>query len=119
MKVLAGWIPQIVLAAGIWTALNGLLHTIFVLAGEHSKQYDRDLLRLLTDGLLLTVSGLVLILCFWGLKQGSSSVLFIAITVCSGIVIYCCMIWPFLKSVGTLLIHTLTLVCLILALFNK
>jgi hypothetical protein len=119
MKVFTGWLPQIVLSAGIWTAVNGLLHTIFVLAGEHGKQYDRDLLRLLTDGLLLTSIGVILILTFPALKQGNNTALFIALTASITVVVYCMMIWPFLKSVGTLLIHTLTLVCILLSLFTK
>jgi hypothetical protein len=119
MKTLVSWLPQIVLVAGIWTAVNGILHTAFVLAGEHGKQYNRELLRLLTDGLLLTTFGILLILCFGSIRLGQSYGIWIAVTVCSASIAYCMLIWPFLKSVGTLAIHTLTLVCLLLAFFTK
>ena len=119
MKTLISWLPQIVLVSGIWTALNGILHTIAVLASEHGKHYDRDLLRLLTDGLLLTSFGTVLMLCFSGLKSSNLSVHYIALSVCAAAIVYCMLIWPFLKSVGTLSIHTFTFVCIILALFNR
>lgn len=119
MKIFIAWLPQIVLAAGIWTAANGILHTVFVLAGEHGKHYNRELLRLLTDGLLLITTGTVILLCYSGLKTGQTNVQYIAIAACAGVIIYCFMIWPFLKSLGTLLIHIITLTALLAGIFNK
>lgn len=119
MKTLISWIPQIVLAAGIWTAANGILHTVFVLAGEHGKQYNRELLRLLTDGLLLVTTGTVLLMCFFPLRTGQTGVQYIALVACTAVIIYCFMIWPFLKSVGTLLVHIITLIALLAGIFNK
>ncbi|MBS3915320.1 MAG: hypothetical protein KG003_12565 [Bacteroidetes bacterium] len=119
MKQIIAWLPQIVLIAGIWTAVNGLLHTIAVLAGEHGKQYDRDLLRLLTDGLLLVLIGTVLILCFTGIRGNDGKTIYIALAAVSAALIYCAMIWPFLKSVGTMLVHLITLIVIILWILKK
>lgn len=119
MRFLAHWLPQIVIAAGLWTSINGILHTIFVLVGEHGRQYSRVLLRLLTDGLLLVTFGLILLLCFSGIQEGNNWAFWIAILACTAVIIYCLLIWPFLKSVATSSIHTLTLVWLVLVLLNK
>ena len=40
-----------ILFAGAWALINGILHDIFVL--KEKKPFDRDLIRLLIDGLFL------------------------------------------------------------------
>lgn len=119
MKTWISWLPQILLATGAWTALNGLLHTIAVIGSEHGKHYDRDLLRLLTDGLLLMLVGTVLILCYPGARNGNAQTVWTAFSAILTTLIYCCMIWPFLKSAGTMAIHLFAFVTVILWLIKK
>ena len=104
--------PYAVLCAGLWALVNGVLHDIFILA--KSPKYDRDLLRLLMDGHILITCGLILIFCFKGIAVGSPFALTIAIICCCSLLVYCAMIFPFLKSLVTIAINLFTLTLLIL-----
>jgi hypothetical protein len=112
-------IPWIIFGAGAWATLNGILHDIFVLASDHGKQYDRNLLRLLMDGHILITCGVVMMLCFSGIKNGQDFAYFIAIACAASLLIYCAMIWPFLKSVGTTLISLVALAAAFVGYFGK
>ena len=94
--------------------VNGILHDIFVLQSEHGKVYDRNLLRLLTDGHVLITCGVILLLCYKGIKLNQPWAYYISFTVCMSILIYCGMIFPFLKSIGTITISLVLLVSLII-----
>src|SRR4051812_24529352 len=83
------YLPYIVAGAGAWAVLNGILHDIFVLASDHGKQYDRNLLRLLMDGHILITCGIVQLLCFKGLQNEVSFAPYIALAVTLSLVIYC------------------------------
>lgn len=91
------------LVAAIWYTINGILHDIFVIR-NHKGGYDRDLLRLLMDGHVLIFSGLVLAVCYVMLLNRVHYGALIGGIVALGMLVYCGMIWPFLKSVVTLLI---------------
>ncbi len=83
--------------------LNGLLHDVFVLGQK--RKYDRDLLRLLLDGHILVTCGMVEILSYVGLRAHAAWGLAAAALGSASLLIYCLMIFPFLKSVATLLIN--------------
>jgi hypothetical protein len=104
LEKLIGYTPQILFGIGVWYALNGILHDIFVLLSDHGKKYDRDLLRLLMDGHVLIVGGAVLMICYSGLKNNYAVTYYVCLCICISMLVYCGMIWPFLKSVGTLVI---------------
>ncbi|HLG04059.1 MAG TPA: hypothetical protein VI731_10725 [Bacteroidia bacterium] len=119
MNNLLNYLPWIIFGAGAWSTLNGLLHDIFVLASDHGKQYDRNLLRLLMDGHILITCGIVLMLCVSGLKSGNNMTYYIAIACCASLLIYCGMIWPFLKSAATTFISLVSLCLLIIGYILK
>lgn len=110
MDKLLNYTPHILFGIGIWYAVNGVLHDIFVLASEHGKKYDRDLLRLLMDGHVLIVGGIILMLSFGGLKLNYSFVYYMSAFICLSMLGYCAMIWPFLKSLVTTLLSLLGLI---------
>jgi hypothetical protein len=115
METLAHYLPFIILGIGIWSAVNGILHDIFVLIGEHGKTYDRNLLRLLFDGHILITCGVMLLLSFPGLKTGEPWAFYIAIASCTSLFVYCLVIWKFLKSVVTTTISFAGIVLLLIA----
>jgi hypothetical protein len=98
------------MAAGIggWFILNGVLHDAFVIA-NHKGGYDRNLLRLLMDGHILIVSGVLFLLIMPMLKEGNVFALRLALLGSISMLVYCIMIFPFLKSIVTILLSTLML----------
>src|SRR5437016_3088801 len=110
MDKITNYTPHILFGIGVWYALNGILHDIFVLRSEHGKKYDRDLLRLLMDGHVLIVGGVVLMICFSGLKLNYSFAYYTCGFICLSMLVYCAMIWPFLKSVVTILMSAAGLI---------
>jgi len=99
-------------------ALNGLLHDIFVLRSEHGKKYDRELLRLLMDGHILITCGAIQMFVYRGLQAQSQWACLIAGIACISLLIYCVMIFPFLKSLVTMSLNTLLLILLIAQYFS-
>jgi len=91
------------LAGAIWYFINGLLHDIFVIR-QHRGKYDRELLRLLMDGHVLILSGILMLTCWLMLKENLAWGSKIGMIVSLFMMIYCSMIFPFLKSFGTLLV---------------
>lgn len=118
MKNISTYIPIISLCIGGWMVLNGILHDIFILFSEHGKKYDRDLLRLLMDGHILITCGVIQMISYTGLKNGEPWAYYIAGVACISLLIYCGMIWPFLKSVFTAFLN-LTLLILLIINFQK
>ena len=106
------------LVAGIWAIANGVLHDAFVL-GQHKGAYDRELLRLLMDGHVLITCGAVYIVSFFLLRQGNSLGAWLCIVSAASLVVYCAMIFPFLKSFGTLAINGAVLVMALARLLSK
>lgn len=98
-----------VLIAALWYFINGLLHDIFVLI-RHEGGYDRELLRLLTDGHLLVLSGVILSVSYLMILNKIQYGALIAVIVASGMLLYCALIFPFLKSFGTIAISIMVIV---------
>jgi hypothetical protein len=98
----------ILIAAG-WYFIMGLLHDIFVIK-NHKGPYDRELLRLLMDGHVLMLSGVLLAVCFFMLQKNIQYGAWIALITGIGMIVYCLMIWPFLKSIVTLLISVMVII---------
>lgn len=98
----------ILIAAG-WYFIMGLLHDIFVIK-NHKGPYDRDLLRLLMDGHVLMLSGVLLGVCFMMMQNNIQYSGWIALITGIGMLLYCCMIWPFLKSIVTILITIMVII---------
>jgi hypothetical protein len=103
---------------GGWMAVNGLLHDIAVLRSEHGKVYDRNLLRLLMDGHILITCGVMLMICYPGFRSNEHWAYYIAAVSCISILIYCAMIFPFLKSLFTILLNSILLISLLFSYFR-
>ena len=108
------YLPVLSLAVGGWAAANGILHDIFVLISEHGKKYDRDLLRLLMDGHILITCGAMQMISYQGLKTNETWAYYVSGTACISLLIYCGMIFPFLKSIVTILLNAALLILLII-----
>jgi hypothetical protein len=115
MESILKLLPIFALIAGGWAVLNGILHDIFVLRSEHGKTYDRELLRLLMDGHILITCGVFLLLSYIGLRENASWGYFVAGFACISLLVYCAMIFPFLKSLGTILINAAMLIFLVIS----
>jgi hypothetical protein len=97
------------LVAAIWYFVNGVLHDVFILI-NHKGGYNRDLLRLLMDGHVLIFFGLVLFVCYMMMRNNIHYGAIIGAIVAVSMLVYCGMIWPFLKSMVTALISTMLLI---------
>jgi|SRR6185312_2245610 len=93
------------LLVGLWCIINGILHDIFVLRSDYGKKYDRELLRLLMDGHVLITCGAIQAFCFFGFKHNAHWAYVMAGIASVSLLVYCAMIWPFLKSVMTILLN--------------
>jgi hypothetical protein len=101
-----------ILVAAIWYTVNGILHDIFVMRA-HKGGYDRELLRLLMDGHVLILSGCVLFVSWQAAKSQPNWAAMTGLVVAAGMIVYCAMIFPFLKSFVTLVLSIiLALACL-------
>lgn len=98
-----------IVIASVWYFVNGALHDIFVLV-NHKGAYNRDLLRLLMDGHVLILSGGILFVCYLMLLNKIQYGALIAIIVAAGMFIYCVLIFPFLKSFGTIAVSVIVIV---------
>lgn len=97
------------LVAAAWYFGNGILHDIFVLL-NHKGKYDRKLLRLLMDGHVLILSGAVVFVCYLMMLNKIQCGGLISIIVAAAMLIYCGMIFPFLKSFGTMAISIILII---------
>ena len=101
-----------VLIASIWYFVNGILHDIFVLI-KHKWIYNRELMNLMVNGHLLILSGVILFVCYLMLLNKIQCGALIAIIVAAGMLIFCLLVFPFLKSFGTIAISIMViLVCI-------
>ena len=119
MENILKYVSSIVFGAGAWNLVNGVLHDLFVLRSEHGRQYDRNLLRLLMDGHILITCGGTLMIASMGVSSQQDYAYYIAGIALLSMTIYCLMIFPFLKSIVTLLINCLTLVMLVISFIKK
>jgi hypothetical protein len=102
------------LIASLWYFGNGILHDAFVLI-RHKGKYNRDLLRLLMDGHVLMLSGAVVFVCYLMLLNKIQCGGLISIIVAAFMLLYCLMIFPFLKSFATMAISIILIVASIKA----
>lgn len=102
------------LAASLFYFVNGLLHDIFIIRA-HKGEYNRELLRLLMDGHALMLSGAVLFVCYLMMLNKIQCGATIAIIVAMFMLIYVAMIFPFLKSFGTMAISLMVIIVAIRA----
>jgi hypothetical protein len=103
MARLASYLPALCACAGAWAVLNGVLHDVFVLRqklGVEGRTYDRDLLRLLMDGHILITCGALQLIAYRGLLPGREWGYPVAALATVSLLVYCGMIFPFLKSFG-------------------
>lgn len=98
-----------VLVAALWYFVNGILHSVAVLR-KHKGTYDRELLRLLMDGYVLILSGVLLFVCWLMLRHQIPYGAVISIIVACFMLVYCALIFPFLKSFATIAISIMLLV---------
>lgn len=105
------------LIAAVWYFGNGVLHDIFVLL-NHKGKYDRELLRLLMDGHVLILSGAVVFVCYLMMLSKIQCGGLIGIIMGVGMLVYCAMIFPFLKSFGTIIISILLIIVSIKAIYS-
>ncbi len=98
-----------ILIASLWYFINGVLHDIFIIK-NHKGSYDRELLRLLMDGHVLIISGAILFVCYLMMLSKIQCGITIAIIVAIGMLIYCLMIFPFLKSFITMAISIMVII---------
>jgi len=98
----------VLIAAG-WYIIMGLLHDIYVIK-NHKGSYDRELLRLLMDGHVLMLSGVLLGVCFFMIQKNMAYAGWLSFIVGLGMLIYCCMIFPFLKSFVTMFISLIIVI---------
>jgi hypothetical protein len=97
------------LGVAIWYTISGILHDFFVIKA-HKGAYDRDLLRLLMDGHVLILSGILLGFCYLMLLNKMEIAAIIAGIIGVGMLIYCAMIFPFLKSYFTMAISLMVII---------
>jgi len=97
------------LFAAIWYFGNGVLHDVFVIL-NHKEKYDRELLRLLMDGHVLILSGAVVFVCYLMMISKIQCGGLISIIVAIAMLIYCAMIFPFLKSYVTMGISVMLII---------
>jgi hypothetical protein len=108
-----------VIIAGGWLVINGILHDVFVLLSEHGKVYNRELLRLLMDGHILITCGAILLFCYRPIEQNQQWACYIALIVCISLLVYCAMIFPFLRSIGTIVLSAALLILILIRLFRS
>jgi len=89
------------LVAALWYLGNGILHSASVLNQHHGK-YDRDLMHLLMNGHLLMLSGAVVFMCWLMMLSKIQHGGVIGIIVAAFMLLYCALIFPYLKSFGTI-----------------
>lgn len=105
------------LIASLWYFGNGILHSATVLM-QHKGKYDRELLRLLMDGHVLMLSGAVVFMCWLMMLSKIQCGGVISIIVAGFMILYCLMIFPFLKSYVTMVISVFLIIAAIKAIYS-
>ena len=118
MERIISFLPIAALIAGGWAFVNGVLHDIFVLI-PHKTGYDRELLRLLMDGHILITCGIIQMIAYKGLSVNAHWGYYLAGVATISLLIYCAMIFPFLKSIGTISLNVILMVMLIISFAKK
>lgn len=103
--------------ASVWYFGNGILHSAAVLL-QHKGKYDRELLRLLMDGHILILSGAVVFMCWLMMLSKIQCGGVISIIVAVFMLLYCLMIFPFLKSYATMAISLFLVIASVKAIYS-
>ena len=103
--------------ASVWYFGNGILHSTAVLL-QHKGKYDRELLRLLMDGHILILSGAVVFMCWLMMLSKIQCGGVIGIIVAVFMLLYCLMIFPFLKSYATIAISLFLIIASVKAIYT-
>ncbi len=106
------------LVATIWYAGNGILHDVFVIK-NHKGGYDRELLRLLMDGHVLILSGVLMLISYVMAQQQVSYAAWTGLVTAGFMLLYCFMIFPFLKSIGTMAVSAVIIAVSMRLLLNR
>src|SRR5688572_18609764 len=101
--------PYWLLGVGSWYLISGVLHDFFVIK-NHKGPYNRDLLRLLMDGHVLILSGLILFVCFSMVSNKIPYGALISSILAIAMLVYCGMIYPFLKSYFTMFLSLMVII---------
>jgi len=107
------WFSYFIIGLAVYTIINGILHDIFVLR-KYRGGYDRNLLRLLMDGHILITCGFIYLVAWFIFPKQFAFSLYLCLLSSVSLLIYCFMIFPFLKSVGTIFLNTAMLVLTVL-----
>ncbi len=105
------------LIASLWYFGNGILHSAMVLI-QHKGKYDRELLHLLMDGHVLMLSGAVAFMCWLMMLSKIQCGGVISIIIAGFMIVYCLMIFPFLKSYVTMAISVFLIIAAIKAIYS-
>ena len=111
------WFRYFILCLGAYTIINGLLHDFFVLR-QHKGDYDRDLLRLLMDGHILLTCGSVYIAAYFLMRPHENAGFYLCLISSLSLIIYCGMIFPFLKSFVTIILNVIVLLIALIRLIR-
>jgi len=103
--------------ASVWYFGNGILHSAAVLL-QHKGKYDRELLRLLMDGHVLMLSGVIVFMCWLMMLSKIQCGGVIGIIVAVFMLLYCLMIFPFLKSYATIAISLFLIIASVKAIYT-
>jgi hypothetical protein len=101
--------PYWLIGVGAWYLISRVLHDFFVIK-NHKGPYNRDLLRLLMDGHVLILSGLILFVCFLMVSNKIPYGALISSILAIAMLIYCGMIYPFLKSYFTMFLSLMVII---------
>ena len=113
MERIISFLPMASLLIGGWAVLNGVLHDVFILA--QGRKYDRDLLRLLMDGHILITCGIMQMIACKGLQVNAGWAYYVSGVAAISILVYCGMIFPFLKSLGMMFLNVVLVAMLIIS----
>ncbi len=103
--------------ASVWYFGNGILHSAAVLL-QHKGKYDRELLRLLMDGHVLMLSGVIVFMCWLMMLSKIQCGGVIGIIVAVFMLLYCLMIFLFLKSYATIAISLFLIIASVKAIYT-
>ena len=96
---------------------NGILHSATLLIQNKGK-YDRELLRLLMDGHVLMLSGALVFMCWLMMLSKIQCGGVISTIVAGFMILYCVMIFPFLKSYVTMAISIILIIAATKAIYS-
>ena len=102
------YLPYYLLFAGGWSVMNGVLHDFFVL--KTHRTFDKELMRLLTDGHILIFGGIFYFLAFYGIKSNQVQSYYMAITTSIFLIGYCLIIFKMLPAYGMIAFNLIALI---------